>query len=58
MMVTKFWHYLFPPKHWTIINQFETLNSRGEIIEQVWVLQDQFGNIKFKRLHRNVFYDV
>lgn len=49
-MLTEIWDFLFTRKNWTIIDKEYLLNSEGDRIGHAIVLQDQFGNVKKKKI--------
>lgn len=56
-MLTNIWRFLFVPKQWTIIKE-EVIEKRDEYqwygrkirCGRLYILQDQYGNIKEKRI--------
>lgn len=49
-MLTNLWRFLFVPKQWTVIGNTEIKNKDKLVKGYVFILQDQYGNIKEKRI--------
>ena len=50
-MLIKIYDWLFTRKTWTKVSEQEFYTDRHELpVKRLWIMQDQFGNIKKKRI--------